>query len=180
MTATIIKSVSYHRLMDNYYNELAEGYDELHGEEQSKKFEILQKHIDFKPEALVLDVGCGTGLSSEHVQSRIVGSDPAVKLLTQARGRLLHLTLCRAEQLPFKSNTFDYVIAMTAVHNFKNLESGLTEIARVCKNTAVISVLRRSPKYEQIMASIKNIYNSWQTQRLETDKFDDIFILTRT
>jgi ubiquinone/menaquinone biosynthesis C-methylase UbiE len=163
----------------DYYDSLAEGYDELHREEQFQKFEILTKNIQIRPDATVLDIGCGTGLSSEYIPGSITGADPALKALMLAKNRLSQVVQCRAECLPFKSNAFEYVIAITAVHNFYESDSGLREILRTAKSTAVISVLRRSNKFEKITASIKEIFEDWKCEKLEDDEKDVIFVLTR-
>ena len=38
----------------NYYDEIAEGYEELHKEEQEKKIEIVKKHLEINPDDKLL------------------------------------------------------------------------------------------------------------------------------
>ena len=49
----------------NYYDEISEGYEELHKEEQEKKIELIKQHLKVNPEEKLLDVGCGTGLTRQ-------------------------------------------------------------------------------------------------------------------
>ena len=51
--------------MDEYYDKIAKGYNELHAEEQKKKLAIIKKYIQPEKSDLLLDVGCGTGVSSD-------------------------------------------------------------------------------------------------------------------
>ena len=55
--------------MDNYYDAIAEGYDELHKAEQLQKLErafIEGCKFDlFSNVKSILDVGCGTGISTD-------------------------------------------------------------------------------------------------------------------
>ena len=48
-----------------YYDSISEGYEELHAEEQLKKIAVIKKHLKPKPTDKLLDVGCGTGLTTE-------------------------------------------------------------------------------------------------------------------
>jgi ubiquinone/menaquinone biosynthesis C-methylase UbiE len=163
----------------DYYNTIAEGYDELHSEEQARKFKLILDNFEFAPDSTVLDVGCGSGLSACFIDPPIIGADPAGELLKLARSRLWQVARCRAEDLPFKEGSFDNVIAVTAVHNFDDHRAGLAEIARVTKSSAVITILKQARNYDDIMDTIQNIFHSWEKKKIEEDEFDDILILFR-
>ncbi|MBW3004290.1 methyltransferase domain-containing protein, partial [Candidatus Woesearchaeota archaeon] len=115
----------------NYYDETAEGYNELHGEEQLKKLRIIADEIKVTKDTKLLDVGCGTGLSAKVFNCNITGIDPAEKLLKQAPFKTIK---AKAESMPFKDHEFDIVIAVTSIHNFADIEAGLKEIKRVGKD----------------------------------------------
>ena len=61
----------------NYYDEISEGYEELHTEEQLKKMAVIKAKIRPKKEDLLLDIACGTGLSSDF-NCNVIGLDPAI------------------------------------------------------------------------------------------------------
>lgn len=132
----------------NYYDEISRGYDELHKEEQIKK---ILKIIDFiNDDDKVLDVGCGSAFYSKYFKN-YKGIDKSVKLVEKNR-------LCRhgvAEDLPFKDKSFDVVISMTAIHNFDDFNKALDEMKRVRKKKVIISLLKKSAKFNEIKKAIK-------------------------
>ncbi|MBN1644793.1 methyltransferase domain-containing protein [Candidatus Woesearchaeota archaeon] len=130
-----------------YYDEIAKGYNELHGDEQLKKLRIIAEKLKVKKTDKLLDVGCGTGLSAKVFDCDITGIDPSEELLKQCPFKTVKAC---AESLPFLDNSFDIVIAVTSIHNFKDIEKGLKEIKRVGKHKFAFSVLKKSNKLELI------------------------------
>ena len=94
-----------------YYNKIANGYDELYEEEQRKKIEIIKKYI--KPKGKILDIGAGTGIVSRFFKN-VVSLDPSKKMLEKIKGEKL---VGKAEELPFKDKSFDMIISLTALHH---------------------------------------------------------------
>jgi ubiquinone/menaquinone biosynthesis C-methylase UbiE len=155
----------------NYYDETAEGYNELHGEEQLNKLKIIANEIKITKDTKLLDVGCGTGLSAKIFDCEIIGIDPAENLLKQAPFKTIK---AKAESLPFKDNEFDVVIAVTSIHNFENIEAGLKEIKRVGKNQFALTVLKKANNADQIIKKIKELFRV--IKEIDENK-DKIFIL---
>ena len=137
-----------------YYNEISSGYDELYSQEQRKKLAIVKDNTRIANGTKILDVGCGTGISSDF-NCFVVGIDTSIGLLRLNKGRLK--VNGRAEELPFRSSSFDIVISLTAIHNFSGVEAALFEIARV-SNKAVISVLKRAGKFSLIYDMLQRIF----------------------
>ena len=151
--------------MDTYYNEIADGYDELHEEEQLEKLEIVKSglrelDISIGPEFRILDVGCGTGISTrfwKDTKADRTGIDIAEKLITIAQKKDIEAQYFveSAEDIPFEDDIFDLVISITAIQNFKDIESSIKEMKRVAKKTIVLSFLKKSEKEDEI----RNIIN---------------------
>jgi malonyl-CoA O-methyltransferase len=125
-----------------YYDNIAKGYNELYKEEQLEKIKEIKKHI--KPKGLLLDIGAGTGISTKpfEKQTKCIALDPSLEMLKQYNGLKVQ---AKAESLPFKDNTFDTIISLTALHH-TNIKKSLKEIKRVAKNNAQIAltILKKS------------------------------------
>jgi len=144
-----------------YYDEISEGYEELHKEEQLKKVELIKKYLKVNPHDKLLDVGCGTGLTTEPWLCKRYGIDPAPKLLSRARQKDdIEYKQAPAESIPYPDNFFDIVISITAIQNFNNIEKGLKEIKRVGKNLFVLSFFKKSDKKEKIINNIKILFET--------------------
>ena len=160
----------------NYYDQIAEGYDRLHKEEQLEKLEAIRQYMDIRFTDSLLDVGCGTGFSLDYFTvSQAVGVDPSKGLLEQYAGK--HSVYQQsAEQLSFKENTFDVVISVTALQNFDDVSQGIKEICRVGKQRFALSILKRSPRLPEARAEIKAQFASHSIREYELDK-DILFII---
>jgi ubiquinone/menaquinone biosynthesis C-methylase UbiE len=82
-----------------------------------------------------LDVGCGTGLSTEPLVSvarLIIGADVSTAMLRRrAASAGTRYVACSAERLPFRNEAFDLATAASAIHWFAS--DAIGEIARVLK-----------------------------------------------
>ena len=107
-----------------YYDAIAKSYDGLHKEEQLKKFSIIKSRIKTGKSTRILDVGCGTGISSGF-GCFTIGIDSSIGLLRQ--NKRSNRVLAMAEELPFKSGSFDHVVCVTALHNFIDSKKALLE-----------------------------------------------------
>jgi len=150
----------------DYYSIISNSYDGLYGEEQLKKIKLILGSNSIKAEDKILDVGCGTAVYS-NLFKNYTGIDNARKMLKHPS-----CVLGNAEHLPFPDNSFDVVMSITAIHNFKNIEKALKEMKRVAKNKVIISVLKRSPKFSYIKSLIQKYF---KVILLEEEK-DIIFI----
>ncbi len=139
----------------SYYDDISKGYNELYGEEQKQKARLLKQHLKIK--GLLLDIGAGTGISTEEFKDKAtcILLDPSLEMLNKANG----LRVCaEAEHLPFKEKTFDTIVSLTALHHV-NLENALVEIERVAKRNASIgiSMLKKSSKSSKKLERWKEI-----------------------
>src|SRR3989338_3479422 len=155
----------------DYYDFIAKGYDGLHREEQSNKLLIIKNNIKINKKIRILDVGCGTGISSGF-GCFVVGIDPSIGLLKQNNNKKI---LGVAENLPFKNYSFDYVVSITSIHNFKNIKKSINEIKRVGKENFVFSVLKNSKRFD----FIKNlIEKNFRIIKVVEEEKDSIFFFS--
>jgi ubiquinone/menaquinone biosynthesis C-methylase UbiE len=160
--------------MGTYYDEISEGYEELHKEEQEKKMGIILSEVKVKPADSLLDVGCGTGITTAPWKCIRTGIDPAKKLLAKAHEKEhINYILASAEKIPLPDHSFDVVTSVTAIQNFNDIKKGLFEIKRVGKKRFVLTYLKKSGKAEMIERLINEIFIV--TKRIEEEK-DIIFI----
>jgi len=125
----------------NYYSSIAKGYDELYGAEQRKKVKLIIEMLHPVSSWKVLDIGCGTGVSMECWPCSIEGIEPSKKMAEIAKAKGFKIMVGSAEQLPFRDNSFDAVIAVTSAHHFSS--DAFKEMARVAPRAA-LSVLKKS------------------------------------
>ncbi|MBW2971002.1 class I SAM-dependent methyltransferase [Candidatus Woesearchaeota archaeon] len=161
-----------------YYNGISKGYAELYGDEQLEKAKAIAKLIQPKKNEKLLDVGCGDGAYLHLFNCDITGVDTSSELLKIAKKNnpKAGFVLAKAEELPFKENSFDFVISVTAVHNFDDIENGLKEMERVAKSKVVLSILKRSPKFSSIQGYIEDIFEV--EKKIELEK-DVVFVLEK-
>ncbi len=143
-----------------YYDEISEGYEELHKEEQLKKIALIKTLFHPKKNDTLLDVGCGTGLTTEPWDCKRYGIDPARQLIARARQKdKIEYKIAPAEEIPYPDAFFDHVISITAIQNFSDIEKGLREIKRVGNKSFVLTALKRSKKIAEIKRLISGLFD---------------------
>ncbi|MAG47374.1 hypothetical protein CL617_02110 [archaeon] len=155
------------------YSLIASSYNNLHKEEQLNKLNIIKDNINIiEP---LLDIGCGTGISTNFFKIKSIGIDNNKEMLKIGSKNYNNLKYALAESLPFKDKTFNTIISVTAFHNFNNMEKALLEIKRTSKNNNIaISFLKTSKKLPTFKIILEKHFNSFK--KIEEDK-DIIFII---
>jgi ubiquinone/menaquinone biosynthesis C-methylase UbiE len=122
----------------------------------------IVKEYNLKKGSKVLDIGCGKGfLVKDLIDLGIDAygldiSEYAIKNCENILTGRIHLG--NAKKLPFKKNSFDFVISINCIHNLsrKNCIIALKEISRVSKNgKSFVQVDSYENKKE------KNIFLNW-------------------
>jgi demethylmenaquinone methyltransferase / 2-methoxy-6-polyprenyl-1,4-benzoquinol methylase len=118
------------------------------------------------PNALVLDVACGTGDLAVELQSKgkakIVGTDFCRPMLAVAKDKNAknRLAIPYVEgdgmNLSFPDNTFDAVTIAFGLRNFSNWQAGLKELHRVLKPKGKLAILEFSTP---IIPGFRQIFN---------------------
>jgi demethylmenaquinone methyltransferase / 2-methoxy-6-polyprenyl-1,4-benzoquinol methylase len=111
------------------------------------------KPILDRPDAVVLDLCCGTGdlafALQRKSQARIIGADFSHAMLVRAREKSaaangpapMPFLEADALRLPFSDASFDLVTTAFGFRNLANYEDGLKEIFRVLKPDAALGIL---------------------------------------
>ncbi len=160
-----------------YYDSIAPGYDELHEEEQLKKLDSIKRQIyddemlkGFRDPKNILDVGCGSGISTRFfgIKDR-EGIDPSKELIRIAikkdpEGKYLVL---RAEQMNYNKE-FDLVISLTAIQNFDDVNVGLNKIKKA-GNRFILTFLKKTEKKELIEKMIEERFDIIKKVEQEKD-----------
>ena len=107
--------------------------------------------LGLRPGARFLDVGAGTGWDYAYLAKHIegldfYGLDISIEMLLQCRKKLVgagaqgDLFVGFAERLPFRSNTFDAVLHVGSLNEFRDPHVALLEMARVAAPGAPVVV----------------------------------------
>lgn len=164
-------------MSSTYYDAIADGYDELHAEEQQQKCAFIKTFFSCTENDVLLDVGCGSGISTTFWDCTCYGIDPSEKLIAQAQKKYenAQFQVAFAEHLPFADNTFTKIISVTAIQNFSDRERALREIRRVATQDAdiVITCLRASSQKRRFQHAIET---QFQLQKMKEDAKETYFI----
>lgn len=112
------------------FSRAAKTYDEW-AIPQKKSAEILVKLS--KPYGKVLDLGCGTGFVSEHLKGcSVIGLDISEEMVKAYKERFGIGIVGNAEELPFKNESFDFVLSNFSLH-WTDWRKSIKEALRVAK-----------------------------------------------
>ncbi len=120
--------------------------------QQSMTYDALSVG-EFENGSKVLDIGCGTGFSTEVLIKegfKAVGCDINEKMLKFAKEKGIYVVLCDMRKMPFKDDEFDYFISISAIQWLKpsDYRTVLQEMHRVAKKGGVVQFY---PKYKEEM-----------------------------
>lgn len=114
---------------------------------------VLLRHVPLRSDAVILDLGCGTGFPLLEIAqrcgpaSRACGIDMWAAALARAatKRQLLHishatLTHGDAGELPFRDGVFDLVVSNLGINNFADPEAAFAECRRALKPDGTIAL----------------------------------------
>ena len=126
--------------MDYDQSEVAAVYDQARSlslEGLQQWLDLLSRDAGLLPDAVVVDLGCGTGRFSEplaeHFGVRVIGVDPSQKMLDLARRKLrsnrVVFQASSAQSLPLTEGSADMVFMSMVFHHLDNA----AEVAKECR-----------------------------------------------
>lgn len=99
-------------------------------------FGLLDRHLSDSKEREILDVGCGTGYNLTFLEryGRTHGVDMSSEALSFCRKRgVERVTLHKAEDLPYESQSFDLLTAFDVLEHIEDDRAALLEFKRLLK-----------------------------------------------
>jgi 2-polyprenyl-3-methyl-5-hydroxy-6-metoxy-1,4-benzoquinol methylase len=151
-------TIEHQQSMTDIYTSLLEGVkhahqgywapdmDELIDEfSQTRYLKELTKLTSIREDHIILDLGCGNGATSiwlaEEFGCFIHAVDIVEENVNRARASIKHANLehricvhrMDATDMEFKTNTFDYVIAVESIYHIEKKESLFQEIRKILK-----------------------------------------------
>ncbi|HYA84313.1 MAG TPA: class I SAM-dependent methyltransferase [Candidatus Bathyarchaeia archaeon] len=122
-------------------------------------------HISIKPDAYILDIGCGGGKAVQELamstpNGKVYGIDYSEDMVqlskkvneTLIKNGLVEIKYGAVSSLPFADNMFDLVTAFEAYYFWPNLNNDLKEIKRVLKSEGTLLIVNevyKDDKFEK-------------------------------
>ena len=128
----------------NIFNEISQYYDIMNNCISFGMHKIIKKSAikfsDIMPNSKIIDICTGTGdlvkfVSRHCPDCEIIGIDISEEMLKKAKIKNPTKQFIQADvtNLPFKDNSFDYVISSFGIRNIENRQKALSEIYRILK-----------------------------------------------
>lgn len=147
------------------YDVTAEMYDERYADEQKGKYSKALENVNVDG-AVVLDIGCGSGLFFSQVAlqaNMVLGMDVSRKLLLKAKEQAkafgnVSVLQADADHLPFTDKIFDSIFAFTVLQNMPKPPETLSELKRVAKlgGKVVVTGLKKAFPLHLFMDVLEN------------------------
>lgn len=145
------------------YDSISQYYDDVRGfglDYYRGWVDHIFRHGDLEGRQRVLDVGCGTGRYTTHIQGRlghpVVGIDLSAGMLAKACAKVggrddIRLVRGDAQALPFRDASFDAAILILVVHHIEDLTTMASELLRTLAPSGRLMVMTRD--HDEIEAS---------------------------
>lgn len=138
------------------YSKIAPNYDKNKARQKIEPDRILKEYLESKHlnEYNILDLGCGTGnylrVQVSYFKEKGInwhGMDLSKEMLEIAKAKVSNVkyAIGNVDQLPYESQSFDFITNNFAFHHFENKDSALNEINRVLKYDGIFKMTNISP-----------------------------------
>lgn len=139
------------------------------------------EQLDFKENARVLELGCGTGKLWQKNTSRIPNSwditltDFSEGMLNDAKTNLkenigrFKFKITDAQKIPFKDSSFDGVIANNMLYHVSDIDRAFSEIQRVLKPNGIFYASTVGTNH---MMEMRDIISRFGSKKLTADSWN--------
>ena len=133
------------------YDQIATQYNQRYPNSQTwergQALLELAKQVKAKT---ILEVGSGTGFwlnLLNQTGGKLFGLDYSMGMLQQSKGQPAPLSLSRGlgTQLPYRSNTFDLLYCVDAIHHFGDHRAFIAEASRLLKPGGALAIIGHDP-----------------------------------
>jgi ubiquinone/menaquinone biosynthesis C-methylase UbiE len=155
------------------------------------------KHLDIKPDDIILDVGCGGGININRmakIAKKVYGVDYSIESVKLSRevnqdyvneGKVEVLE-GNVESLPFEDDTFDIITAFETVYFWPDIEKSFGEVKRVLKPGGIFLIGTESNGANNLPMKISQklidmtVYNDEElTSFLQNNDYSEITVYLR-
>jgi ubiquinone/menaquinone biosynthesis C-methylase UbiE len=162
---------------ENAFDSFAEMYDKALGKPMTFFTDLLIRDPQIPENPTVLDVGCGTGISTFELMKRVQGNgkfygiDISQKMIEMAKARAAdagydnaEFTKGDGERLKFPESSFDLVLSNEVFQFFLNKQKALDEMYRVLKPMGQVALLFFG---ESTFKEIEEMYNKVRSRHTQ-------------
>jgi len=161
-----------------FYDNYAHDYERFYSSIQRQKFAHIQDYI--RPSSIIFDLGGGSGLLSQWVDTMCINFDISSEMLRQGlQQRSFQAVASDLEHLPIRSNVADQIVSLSAFQNTQDLNKTVNETKRIASMsvTAVITLLRKTTNREEIENIL--IQTGFRYNYIATNAEDYCYTLTQ-
>jgi ubiquinone/menaquinone biosynthesis C-methylase UbiE len=105
------------------------------------RINLVDAMLGVKNDNIILDIGCGPGSTLQRYQNAhyLVGIDISNNFCRNAKKNVKNgeIVLASMDNLPFKENTFDRIVAVYSIIYTPNKEKTFFEISRILKDNGI-------------------------------------------
>lgn len=155
------------------------------------------KHLNIKPDDIILDVGCGGGININRMAKKakmVYGIDYSIESVNLSRevnrqeiydGKVKVIE-GNVASLPFEDNTFDIVTAFETVYFWPDIEKCFGEVKRVLKPGGIFLIGMESSGSDNLIMKVleklidMTVYNAEEiTEFLQNNDYSQITVYLR-
>lgn len=157
----------------NYYDNFSDSYDNFYVKIQLQKYQECHELLhEGYMEQYCVDLGGGTGLLSEYLDTKLITGDLSFNMLRFGldKDRTSQVIVMDMEHLPIRSRCIQTLFSFTVLQNLTDPELGVREVHRVLgfSYSGIITLLKKSASNSTLSKLSSYFANAeWKTLGIE-------------